>query len=251
MEIRHLRYFIAVAEELSFRQAAKRLCMSQPPLSLQIQQLEQEVGSRLFDRGQQRVALTATGRLFLERARQILDDVASAKAAIANVEAGTGGELRIGFTQSAEYLPFLSSSIARFRERHPTVSLALREMPSADQLDAIERRDVDLTVGGKIRRRLDRRIQLHKLIEQPLLVAVPMTSPLARRDLVELADLRYERFVCLPRDSGTGLRQLVDSLCWDQGCAPTVVQEVRELSTAIALVAAGLGVFYAEWVAGV
>ena len=242
VEIRHLRYFIAVAEELSFRQAAKRLCMSQPPLSLQIQHLEQEVGSRLFDRSQQRIALTATGRIFLEYARRILDELANAKTAVANAEAGEAGELRIGFTQSSEYLPFLSSSIARFRNLHPMVALQLREMPSGDQLDAIERREVDLTVGRKIRNRIDRRIELQKLIEQQLLVVVPASSPLAAGRSISLVALRSERFICLPRDSGTGLRQLVDSLCWDQGFAPTIVQEVRELTTAVALVAAGLGI---------
>lgn len=242
MEIRHLRYFIAVAEELNFRRAAKRLNISQPPLSLQIQQLEQEIGSRLLDRSQQRVSLTATGRVFLDHARHILQEISAAKTAVSLVETGGGGELRIGFTQSSEFQHFLSATIRRFRDDHPLVELTLREMSSLDQLEAIERRALDFGICRMPRGRIDRHVALREICSDPLVAVVPSGSPFAGRARIDIADLRNERFVCLPQNSGTGLRQLFAGLCWDQGFSPIVVQEARELSTVIALVAAGLGV---------
>ena len=144
MELRHIRYFVAVAEELHFRRAAERLRISQPPLSLQIRELERELGAVLFERSRQKVALTLAGRCFLQHARQILEDVKSATNSVRRAADGEIGELRIAFTQSFEFLPLLPETIHRFRARFPEVTFALRQMASAEQLAAVVNRTIDM-----------------------------------------------------------------------------------------------------------
>jgi len=241
MELRHLRYFVAVAEELSFRRAARRLNISQPPLSLQIRQLEEEVGGRLFDRSQQRVALTTTGRLFLGHARLILGEVTAAKFAVSLAETGEGGELRIGFTGSAEFQPFMSRTIRALRELYPSIELTLCEMSSTHQLEALERRDLDL---GFCRAFIANagRIEILKTFRDNLVAVVPDRSPLTQRAGVSILDLRDEAFVALSQASGAGLRNYFLDLCMAKGFTPRITQEARELTTLIALAAAGLGV---------
>ncbi len=242
MELRHLRYFVAVAEELNFRRAAARLNISQPPLSLQVQQLERELGSRLLDRGQQRVALTVSGRVFLDHARAILAAVAAASSAVIAAETGEGGELTIGFTPSAEFQPFLSSTIKGFRERYPGIGLKLREMTSSEQLEAVECRELDIGISRWPAQRPSTRVSMSEIFRDSLVAVVCDTSPMADRGEIGIADLRESQFVSLPHDTGTGLRTLTLNLCLDNGFVPDIVQEARELPTVIALVGAGMGV---------
>lgn len=241
MELRHLRYFIAVAEELNFRRAAERLHISQPPLSLQIKALEEEVGGALFDRSKQHVFLTAAGLVFLGHARQVLEAAARAKAVVKLALSGEVGELRIGFTPSSEFLPFLPATIQAFRARYPGITLTLKEMTSAAQLAAIEDHQLDLGVVRKPRGRLVSAVRLTKLSTDPALLAMHESAPLAKKSKIEVSELKNLPLICLTRGPGAGLYEFVTDACWAAGFAPHIVQEVQEVSTMITLVAAGLG----------
>ncbi len=137
MELRHLRYFIAVAEELHFGRAAQQLGISQPPLSQQIQALEQELGARLFERTNRRVELSEAGRLFLEEARQVLAQVEKAADVARRAQLGELGEMKIGFTSSAPFTSKIPKAIHAFRQRFPAVHLNLKEMSSRDIAEAV------------------------------------------------------------------------------------------------------------------
>ncbi|MGQ3055274.1 MAG: LysR family transcriptional regulator, partial [Roseateles sp.] len=136
MELRHLRYFVAVAEELNFTRAAQRLHIAQPPLSIQIQALEEELKVRLLERDKRRVFLTQAGRHFRERARVILRDVEAAKGEAQSAASGDVGSIALGYTASSMLSPALPAAILRFRREHARVILTLKEMTSLDQLDA-------------------------------------------------------------------------------------------------------------------
>lgn len=241
LELRHLRYFVAVAEELSFRRAAERLHVSQPPLSLQIRQLEEEVGGVLFDRSQQKVSLTAAGRVFLQHARHVLQEAAIAQASVKRALEGEEGEIRIGFTPSSEFLPFLPETIYQFRKLRPGVHLVLREMPSASQIEAIEDHKLDLGILRKPRGRLISSVRLSRLSSDAVLLALHESDPLAKKAHVQVKDLRGHPLICTARSAGAGLHEFVTDLCWAAGFSPNIVQETQQVSTLIALVATGLG----------
>ena len=241
MELRHLRYFIAVAEELNFRRAAERLHISQPPLSLQIKALEEEVGGALFERTKQHVFLTAAGLVFLSHAREVLEVAARAKAVVKLALSGEVGELRIGFTPSSEFLPFLPATIQAFRARYPGVALTLSEMTSAAQLTAIEDHQIDLGVVRKPRGRLVAALRLTRLSTDPALLAIHESAPLAKKAKIPVSELKDLPLICLMRGPGAGLHEFVTEVCWAAGFSPHIVQEVHEVSTMVTLVAAGLG----------
>ncbi len=241
MELRHLRYFIAVAEELNFRRAAERLHISQPPLSLQIKALEEEVGGALFERSKQHVFLTAAGLVFLSHAREVLEVTARAKAVVKLALSGEVGELRIGFTPSSEFLPFLPATIQAFRAKYPGIALTLRELTSAAQIAAIEDHQLDLGVVRKPRGRLVSAVRLTKLSTDPALLAMHESAPLAKKLKIQVSELKDLPLICLKRGPGAGLHEFVTEVCWAAGFSPCIVQEVQEVSTMITLVAAGLG----------
>lgn len=241
MELRHLRYFIAVAEELNFRRAAERLHISQPPLSMQIRALEEEVGGALFERNKQHVFLTPAGQVFLRHAQRVLEEAAKAKAAVKLALNGEVGELRIGFTPSSEFLPFLPATLKAFRVSYPAITLTLKEMTSSAQLAAIGARELDLGVVRKPNGRLLSSVRLSKLSTDPALLALHEDEPLAKKKLIKVTELQNLPLICLARSAGAGLHEFVTDACWAAGFSPNIVQEVREVSTMLALVAAGLG----------
>jgi DNA-binding transcriptional LysR family regulator len=242
MELRHLRYFVAVAEELHFGRAAKRLHMSQPPLSLQIRALEDELGTRLFERTNRRVVLTKAGSAFLEEAHAILESVAAASRRAAEVARGASGHLSIGFTGSAPFST-MPSLLTRFCRAWPDVSLALEQMTTMAQLEALSAGSLDvgfaypapaeLPPRGLVGRPADR---------QPLLVALSSGHRLAASRKVEIAALRNEPFILPPRRVGSGLYDKIQTLCFRAGFAPRVVMEAHEISTIMTLAAVGIGV---------
>ncbi|WP_049621187.1 LysR family transcriptional regulator [Frateuria defendens] len=244
IELRHLRYFLAVADELHFGRAAERLGMSQPPLSQQIRQLEQLVGARLFTRSNRRVALTEAGEAFLEETRAILARVERAIDLAQRAQRGETGELRIGFTRATPLSGYIPNAIHAFRQRLPGVQLLLEEMNSLRQIDALlERR---LQVGILRGRKLPEALVSRRLFRDPLLAVMRADHPLlkgagARRKLHTEA-LAREPFVLFARSAGTGIHDHVIALCNDAGFMPRVAQEAREASTIIGLVAAGMGV---------
>ncbi|MFT4172298.1 MAG: LysR substrate-binding domain-containing protein [Rhodocyclaceae bacterium] len=242
MELRHLRYFMAVAEELNFTRAAVRLHMAQPPLSQQIQNLENALGVSLFERSKRRVALTPAGQRFLVDARRALEAAEGAVLNAQRMARGQIGELRVGFTSSVPFTGLLPDLLRRYRAAYPQVTVSLRESFTSDQFDALVDDRLDIGIVRNEGLACPPGIELRELRRDPLRLVLPARHPLSRAAAVSLADLRDEEFIMYPADAGTGLGMLVRRLCAAVGFAPKVVQEAREATTQIGLVAAGLGV---------
>ncbi|WP_457882522.1 LysR substrate-binding domain-containing protein [Pseudomonas aeruginosa] len=242
MELRHLRYFIAVAEELHFGRAAERLGISQPPLSQQIQALEEEIGARLFERTNRRVELTDAGRLFLDESRQVLAQVDKAVLLACRAHLGELGELKIGFTSSAPFTSTIPSSIHAFRKAYPDVHLDLQEMSSRQVLKALL--EESLQVGVIRPLALPDAVLWVELFREPLVAVLRADHPLAAgsEDGLAIAALAEEPFVFFPRSYGTGLYDQVIALTRQAGFSPRIAQEASEAMTIIGLVSAGLGV---------
>jgi DNA-binding transcriptional LysR family regulator len=239
MELRHLRYFVAVAEELHFRRAAERLHMSQPPLSQQIRQLEEEVGAQLLLRNQHRVELTASGAAFLERAREILDAVESAALEARRVQRGEVGRLAVGFVGSSMY-SIVPELLNAFRERHGDVALRLGELGTTEQLRQLENGRLDV---GFLRPRQPRPgLTIEPVYSERVMLALPDRHPLAAAARIHVADLAGEQLVLLSRAGSPGLRKTLEPLTDQLGGEDAIVQEVAEMQTVIGLVAAGVGV---------
>jgi DNA-binding transcriptional LysR family regulator len=242
MELRHLRYFVAVAEELHFTRAAERLHIGQPPLSQQIQALEEELGVQLFARSKRRVALTEAGQRFLVSARQILADTEQAAEQARRAARGEVGELRIGFTSSLPLTPLLPGVLNDYRRRHPQVTLTLREMFTTDQFDALMAERLDVGFVRYTNVTAPPGLALREIHRDPLRVVINQRHPLAGEKSLSFAQLRDEAFISYPHDAGTGLSVMLRQLGLAAGFEPKVVQEAREATTQIGLVAAGLGV---------
>ncbi|MCY1504091.1 HTH-type transcriptional regulator BenM [compost metagenome] len=242
MELRHLRYFIAVAEELHFGRAAGQLGISQPPLSQQIQALEEEIGARLLDRTNRRVALTAAGRLFLDEARAILQQVDKAVLLARRAHQGEIGELKIGFTASAPFTSSIPRSILAFRQACPEVHLDLQEMSSAQVVQALQDERVQVGVIRPIA--LPDSLEAVELFSEPLVAVLRADHPLVPQsaDGLSIAALAGEPFVFFPRSYGTGLYDNLMELARQAGFTPAIAQEAGEAMTIIGLVAAGMGV---------
>jgi DNA-binding transcriptional LysR family regulator len=242
VELRHLRYFVAVAEELNFTRAAARLHIAQPPLSTQIRALENELSAQLFLREKRRVYLTQAGQELLERARLILAQAQSAKEAARAAAAGTTGRLALGFTASAMFTERLPAVIRKFRRTAPRVGLSLREMTSLDQLSALHERSLDVGILRKPDVSPPDGVAVEDWYHAPLVAAIPKDHPLARRRGVRIADLRDQPLITYPREAGIGLYWPVLQLCAKAGFRPHIVREVREPSTMMGLVSAGVGI---------
>lgn len=242
MELRHLRYFLQLAEELHFARAAKRLGISQPPLSQQIRQLEEELGVPLFERTSRRVALTAAGTLFLEQARRTVQQADRAVAVARRAARGEAGELAIGFNASAPLVPKVATAIYRFRETYPDVTLSLSEVAAADQTAAIADQSLDIGfMRGAVAPSLPSALTATLLLRERLFVALRRSHPLADKDRLVLADLSGEAIVAYASDRG-GFTGEVFTLLRNAGVEPRLGQSVHELSTLVGLVAAGVGI---------
>ncbi|MES2610114.1 MAG: LysR substrate-binding domain-containing protein [Pseudomonadota bacterium] len=241
MELRHLRYFVAVAEELHFRRAAERLHISQPPLSLQISQLEEEVGAKLFERTRQRVLLTAAGRTFLVHAQQILRHADTAKHAASLAARGEAGELRIGFTQSVKFIPRFLKTLKEFRRRFPGVALSMQEMDSVTQINALVGRRIELGLMPQPHEPVVSTVKLSTLMVDPMVLATAQDGELGQRTSVAVQDLKAQPLICTPRFSGFGLHQHLTRICWARGFVPDVIHESDTLASIVVLVATGLG----------
>lgn len=239
MELRHLRYFIAVAEERHFGRAAARLHMAQPPLSTQIRQLEAELGFQLFARTTRRVELTDAGRSYLEHARAILDAVDVAGRQSLRVAEGLEGRLAIGCVGSATYdlMPRFTRAL---RATLPAVEVAIRgEMLVADQVDALTSGDLDLAL---LRPPVhEPALKLRSLRSDRLVVAVPDSHHLATRRNIDVRALDGEPLV-VHSSQGSVMFRLVRDMCESAGFSPLVSHEVVETSTLVSFVAAGLGI---------
>lgn len=244
MELRHLRYFVAVAEELHFGRAASRLGISQPPLSQQIGALENELGVALFDRTSRHVALTGPGRLFLAEARKTLAQAAHAIDIARRAQKGEVGELSIGFSSSVPFTPVVVDALAAFRESRPAVRLNLAEMPRGEQIEALVQGRIDVAfIRGFETPSPSIPINVRMLLTEPLLVAMRSDHPLAAQErLPTIEDLRDVPFILYGRTFGAGFNEHLTQLCTRAGFTPRVVQEATGLSTLLGLVAAGMGI---------
>ena len=241
MELRHLRYFLAVAEELNFTRAAKRLNIAQPPLTQQIKALEAEMGVTLFDRTGYRVELTDAGRSFVPQVARILADVRNAVLIAKRAAVGEVGHVRVGFTESASFNPLVTATFRSFRTAYPEVELSLEESPSTVLANALREGRIDAAfVRPPLR--TGEGIDLHLIDEEEMVVAVPTSHPLALRPELEIADLAEETFVLYPRTERPGLADTVIAACEKAGFAPKVKQYTPQLSSTINLVAAALGI---------
>lgn len=240
VELRHLHYFVAVAEELHFGRAAERLHMAQPPLSQQIRQLEAELSTKLFARTTRKVEMTPAGELFLARARQILADVEAATVDARRAERGELGRLSVGFTGSATYE--LLPSIARMlRDELPDVELELHgEMLTPAQVAALHRGELDVGLLRPPVRCPD--LAVHVIRREPLVVVLPQHHPFANDCAINLSKLRAERFISYPSNFRSVMHQAVEGACRTAGFRLHVAQEVAETSTLVSFVAAGMGV---------
>ena len=235
IELRHLRYFVVVADELHFGRAARRLHMSQPPLSMQIRALEDLIGTPLFDRTQRRVSLTKAGEVLAREARQILDKTQAAVLAARRASRGELGELVVGFVSTADY-NVLPPLLRRFREHAPGVRLTLREATTDVQIEAVASGRLDV---GFEHPELDYR-PVHR---EPLVLALPERHRLAQRaGEVRLRDVAEDAFVLFPRPYSPGLYDDVVSFCRSVGFSPRVEQEAVQMQTIISLVSAEVGV---------
>lgn len=240
VELRHLRYFIAVAEECHFRRAAERLHMAQPPLSQQIRQLEGELGTRLFARTTRKVNLTPAGVKFLERARQILADVDTAALDARRAERGEVGRLAVGFTGSATYEVLPAIAIA-FRKQLPDVELELHgEMFTPTQVEAILSGTLDV---GLLRPPVDcAELAVEVIRREPLVLVLSSEHRLAGCEAVRLGELRDEPFVAYASQLRPVAHAAVERACNRAGFTPSIIQETGETTTLVSLVAAGVGV---------
>lgn len=240
IDLRQLRQFVAVAEELNFRRAAERLHMSQPPLSQTIKALEDELGTPLFNRTRRKVELTPPGRVLLDQAHRVLSQMDRAVDAAKGAARGMVGRLSIGFVSSSMYEIF-PAILRRFRERHPAVDLHLEELDTVDQTDALLQRRIDIALNRPPTFYSTGIVQ-ETLIRERLIAALPGGHPLASRKTLRLRDLREEPFILIPPRWGTGYHTRVLDACQEAGFVPRVVQEAKFMHSVVGLVGAGMGV---------
>jgi DNA-binding transcriptional LysR family regulator len=242
MELRHLRYFVAVGEEQHYGRAALRLRVVQPALSRQIQDLEEEVGFKLFERLPRGVKLSAAGKLFLGDARRILQEVNEAAARAERVARGQSGTLRVGFTESASWRGVVPASFRRFREMHPDAELQLQPLPSLVQLEAVRAGRLDAGFVFNVPK-ADPEVDGRRVAILRIELAAPRGHPLTKLKQVRLRDLASTSFVWFPRREAPALYDRLMRECFRGGLkSPRIVQEGKDEATILSLVATGLGV---------
>ncbi|MGB3696629.1 MAG: LysR family transcriptional regulator [Gordonia sp. (in: high G+C Gram-positive bacteria)] len=240
MELRHLRYYVAVAEECHFGRAAQRLHIAQPPLSQQIKQLEDDLGVTLLNRSTRKVELTEAGRRYLDRAREILSAVDAAADEATRVAGGEVGRVSIGFTGSATY-HLLPAIAHRLRSELPDIELELHgEMLTPRQATALTDGTIDL---GFLRPPVHDRLLRYEVVStEPMTAVLPRSHPLAGQSSIEVADLADEVFVTYSGFSRSVVFEVVVDACQRAGFTPTIRHEVGETATLVSFVAAGMGV---------
>jgi DNA-binding transcriptional LysR family regulator len=242
MELRHLRYFVAVGEEQHFGRAAARLHVAQPALSRQIQDLEGELGYALFDRLPRGVRLTAAGKLYLDDVRRILKDVQDAKSRAERIARGQAGTLRIGIATAVSWHGFVRDAFREFRRRQPDVQLELHHLLSVQQIEAILSGRLDAGFAASLTP-WDKDLAHWEFAQDRMVLAVPKGHPLARREKVRLRDLRGMPFIWFPRWVNPAFYDRMMRECSRGGLgAPRIVQEAPDRDTNLGLVQCGIGI---------
>jgi len=241
MELRHLRYFLAVAEELNFTRAARRLHIAQPPLTQQIKALEAELGVTLIDRSAYRIRLTHAGQAFAAEATRILGDVRNAVLIAKRAARSAVGQVRVGFTESASFNPLVTATFRTFRSAFPDIEVSLEERQSTELAVALREGRIDAAfVRPPLK--IGEGLTLQLLQEEEMVAAVPNGHALARRKSIDLRELEGEPFILYPRAVRPGLADEVVSACERAGFTPRIEQYAPQLAATINLVAASLGV---------
>ncbi|HVG26880.1 MAG TPA: LysR family transcriptional regulator [Acidobacteriaceae bacterium] len=241
MELRHLRYFVAVAQRKGFREASRFLHVSQPAISKTLTQLEQELGVELFARSGRTVRLTPQGEIFYEETLRTLQQSERAAEAAQRAARGEIGTLTLGFCSLATYA-FLPGVVRQYKKLLPGVRLLFREMNPPQQEAAFSHGEIDVGITRPpFSRKLARELHVKAILREPLLVAVPQAHPFAGRKL-KIADLSDEPFIMLQRDVSPTVFDAILGLCQEQGFAPRIQYEVDMPQTAFTLVAAGQGI---------
>ena len=239
MELRHLRYFSVLAEELHFGRAARRLSISQPPLSVAIRQLEESVGARLFERNSKEVRLTQAGEALRISARRLLQQAEEAALEARDVAAGSAGRLRIGFVGAMLYRG-LPQALRAFQAKHPAVRVTLSELNSGVQISELLHDRLDL--GFVHASRMPPELQHRLLLSEPFVCCLPAGHALARKRVLAPADLRGQPFVLFSREASPDYHERILSICADAGFLPEVRHEVRHWLAVVSLVSQGMGV---------
>lgn len=238
MELRHLRYFEAVATELNFSRAAERLHIAQPPLSRQIRQLEDELGAELIDRAGRPLRLTPAGRFFLEQATQLLARVREVGDATRRIARGQRAWFGVGFVPSTLY-GVLPELIQRFRAGQPDVDVGLSELTTVQQRDALKARRIDVGFGRLVLD--DPELTGEVILQEAMVAALPAGHALLKRKRLSLALLAAEPLILYPARPRPSYADQVLAVFRAQGLSPTIAMEANELQTTIGLVAAGIG----------
>jgi DNA-binding transcriptional LysR family regulator len=241
MELRHIRYFIAVAEEQNFTRAAARVGIGQPPLSQQIRDLEDEIGAPLFHRVPHGAELTAAGKAFLQEVRPIAAAAAKAKEAALRAYRGEAGTLSLAYTGSAAFNPVVSGMVRMFRRRWPGIALSLEELNTMRMLQDLREERLDAAFIRPGDDELEG-LRLKRFADEPMLIALPAGHELARHDILPLTALAAEPFVLFPAAAGLSLYHEIVSACRKCGYEPIAGQSAPQVGSVINLVAAELGV---------
>ncbi len=241
MELRHIRYFLMVAEERHFTRAAARLGIGQPPLSQQIKDLEREVGAQLFRRTPHGAELTEAGSAFLSVIRDLPGTAARGALAARRVARGESGILRVGFTASSMFNSAVPAAIRTFRRAYPDVALELEEKNTRDLLDGLNSGALDAAFLRPGTAGTDR-LQVRMISEEPMMIVLPESHALSDQASVHLSGLAGEEFVIFPREAGPSLYDSVTEACRDAGFEPHITQFAPQLATVLHLVAAEVGV---------
>jgi DNA-binding transcriptional LysR family regulator len=241
MELRHLRYFVAVAEELHFTRAAERLGIKQPPLSFQIRQLERELGTSLFHRLTRGVELTESGTLLLDEARWVLDQVERIKAGVQSRGRGETGCIHLGFAGATCFQPLVPGIISAHRERYPSVLVSPEERNTPLLVAGLRSGEIDVAF---IRPPLSdsEGLEVELLVEEPMVIALPESHPRARDRSLPLAALAEETFILFPRAVAPDLHDTIIASCLRAGFSCKLSQDAPQILTTVLMVAAGLGV---------
>lgn len=239
MEFRHLKYFVVLAEELHFGRAAKRLAISQPPLSLNIQQLEASLGATLFERNSKSVKLTPAGLAFREIARRLLAEAEEGKEKVRQIAKGAGSRVRIGMVGSMLFRQ-LPERLAAFQKLHPRVDIVLSEGNSSEQIDALIRGQIDL--GFVHTSRIPRELSKTLYASEPFVWCLPRGHRAAQGDTFDLNLLSGEPLVMFSRGASPDYYQRILALCEEQGLQPTVRHEVRHWLSVVSLVSKEMGI---------
>jgi DNA-binding transcriptional LysR family regulator len=240
VEYRHLKFFVAVAEELHFTRASARLRIAQPHLSQEIRRLEREIGVELFVRTKRSVALTPAGHAFLDRVRVVMDNTADAVYAAQRASRGETGRIRLGFVTVAA-LDVIPNATARFRSAYPSVEVLLKDVQSDEGLEALRTGQLDLCLLHPPRT-VDPVLDIETIWLEPLVAVLPPNHPLADKQRISLRRLKSEPWVLVHREIASRLHDEVLAACAAAGFEPRVVQRTRRLTTTISMVASGIGV---------